>query len=264
LVGSTIPEEDLLPEPHWLAVESDRQPQKDEVFASRVLLSENLFCFLDDGERIRVFDPNQPAGDRLINIPVRSVTPGTYLLLREDQNKQGALYEEALDTFGLEKQQIIKSQRLWKDTLRKKLLDNGAQVENTLKNMGVQAVDRVEEWVDMIHIMPQKDSDFQLLLQFLGIEQRPAFEYAKQLRNKCQELGWKMRHDLETELSQINSAGLQKLRQNGYFEQQAENPLYRNIVIVRVLAISPNREIVARQKTRVLFEDKMNSAKWLE
>lgn len=264
LAGSTFAEKDLLPKPHWPTIELDRQPQNDEVFARRVLLSRNFFCLLDDGERIRAFDPDQPVEDRLINIPVISVTPGTYLLLRKDQNKQGTLYEEALDTFGLEKQKIIKSQQRWKKALSKKLSDDGKQVENSLKSMGVQAANRVEEWVDMAHILPQKDSDFQVLLQFLGIEQQPTFDYAKRLRNTCQQLGCKMRKALETELSRITAADLQKVRQNGYFEQQSENPLYRSLIIIRVLAVSPNREIVSRQKTRIPFEDKMNSAKWLE
>lgn len=264
MVDSTIPEEDLLPRPHWPIAEPDRQPQKEEVFARRVLLSKSLFCFLDDGERIRAYDPNQPVEDRLMNIPVNFVQRGTYLVLREDQNQQGVLYEEALDTFGFEKQRIIESQQQWKDALSNKLSADGAQVENGLDSLGVHAASRVEEWVDMTHIMPQRDSDFQLLLQFLGIEQQPTFEYAKQLRSKCQQLGWKMRQELETELSQINADELQRLRQIGYYKRQAENPLYRDIIIVRVLAVSPNREIVSRQTTRIPFEDEKNSAKWLE
>lgn len=259
-------EADLLPQPHWTVLsEPVRHPGKDEVVARRVLLSGGYACLLDDGERIRTFDSSQPVGERLVDIPVGSVRCGVYLLLRKDESEQGVLYQEALQSFGPVASQISESQKYWKSILSNILSYQGvSQVEVSLKNLGVRAAGRVEEWTATALDRPQRSQDFQLLLQFLGIEQQPTFEYATNLRSRRLHLGQEMRHALEVNMAHIDSTMLKQLHLQGYLELESKNPRFRSIIVARVLAISPYREIISRQRTRILFKDETEGGKWLE
>ncbi|MBF6540322.1 hypothetical protein IU418_24255 [Nocardia farcinica] len=56
-------EDEFLPQPTWGSRrDGDREPTSEEVEARRLLLSGNLAMWLDDGDRIRSLDPDQPVG----------------------------------------------------------------------------------------------------------------------------------------------------------------------------------------------------------
>jgi len=259
---SRFPEDDLLPQPNWTAqAEADHEPGGEEVMARHVLLSGDLGVYLDDGDRIRTLDPTQPPQERLINIPTVSVVPGTYLVLRKDESDLEILYNAALNKLGSQADEVIASQCRWKKALSERISQQGERrVAEELHQMGVKAYNRVAEWVIPTLDMPQRKTDFQMLLRWLGISEQPAFDLAAKLRRKRLQLGQEMRAQLEGVLS---NADLNPLLRTGYLELPA-NAQFRGMIAARVLATAPYQEIVSRQRVRVAFDDGDSGGRWLE
>jgi len=263
-VDQQAAEIDMEPTPPWpVHTDPDHPPRPQEALARRVYLSGGYLMFLDDGERIRTIDPAQPPEERLGSMPTAGVQPGTYLLLRTGENERGTLHRAALSSFPAKKsRQITQSQAAWKALLSERLhgLDMNDCLE-TLRDMGIKAASRVGVWADPSVDRPQRNADFSLLLNWLGLDEQPTFSLATELRRKRQQLGYAMRLELEKALSESD---LEVLVARGHSEVPATNPLFRGMIAARVLAISPWREIVPMQQTRVLFEDHEGGGQWLE
>ena len=119
-------EDEFALQPVWGSRQSpDREPSSEEVVAHKVLLSGGMAMWLDDGERIRAVDAEQPPGERVLYIDVASVRPGTYLLVRQGETERGAIYDSALGRLGNRRSLIESSQRLWKSELRQRLDTHG-------------------------------------------------------------------------------------------------------------------------------------------
>jgi len=262
-IDESVTEDDLLPSPQWtVKAEPDRQPIGEEVLARRVLLSGGFYVYLDDGERIRTLDPVQPPQERVASIPVDSVVPGTYLILRRRESEQGILYHAALNSFGTQAAEMMESQERWKEALGERINQLGAdKAAEELREMGVKAFGRVAEWTRSTLDRPQRTIDFQLLLRWLGIKEQPTFDLATRLRRKRLLLGQEMRRELETILSTMD---LTPLLRNGHLELLAADPQFRDMIAARVIAISPYQEIISRQRARVLLEDSEGGGQWLE
>lgn len=121
-----IPDEEdanaYYPQPFWGVPQSkDREPTSEEVEASKILLSGGLALWLDDGDRISSLDPREPEGDRVGYSSVGDVVPGTFLVLREGQAGQGAMYDQALQDLGEWAESILATQQRWKSALKRRL-----------------------------------------------------------------------------------------------------------------------------------------------
>ena len=251
----------LRPQPVWgRRASSDREPASDEVIAHKILLSGNLALWLDDGQRIRSLDPSQPAGERVTYVPVEVVREGTYLLLRPGETEHGALHQEALKLLGSMAGAIDRTQQVWKRELANRLSRSGhPAVARQLSDKGVRAADRARAWVDPHLIRPQRDRDFEHLLQWLHIPVHPTIEHADELRRKHYQAGVDIREALE---AAVSGADLTDLEDTGHLRLEVQSDGVRGILAARVLAISPTPEIVARREVRVPFEDR--SGRWLE
>lgn len=254
-------DDDLVPEPLWGSPQSpDREPTSTEVEAQKVLLSGNLAIWLDDGERIRALDPEQPVGERVIYTDVSAVRAGSYLLLRQGATERGALYQAALGQLGSHSETIDATQGVWKRRLAARLSELGyGEVVRRLRAAGVVTADRARAWTEPSLIRPHSDRDFERVLGWLGITTEPTFGYATRLRKALYQASADFREELETAVS---GADLSILERDGYLSLDVQTEGIRGILATRVLAISPFREIVARHDARVPFEDR--SGQWLE
>ncbi|MCP2242440.1 hypothetical protein [Lentzea aerocolonigenes] len=251
---------DYLPQPVWGKHQNgDREPTSEEVEARKVLLSGNRAMWLDDGERIRSLNPEQPAGERVTYTDVAAVRTGTYLLLRQGQTERDALYQAAIAR--LARGVVIdEAQRAWKYLLAERIQKAGyREVVKQLRAVGVKAADRARAWVNPALIRPVSDQDFERLLRWLGIPTQPTFGYASTLRRTLYQVSAEIGKLLE---GAVSSADLSELEAGGRIRLDVEAEGFRGILATRVLAVSPFTEIVPRHDARVPFEDR--GGQWLE
>lgn len=254
-------EEDLLPHVVWKPTSvSSRQPTSDEVIAHVILLSGDLAIYLDEGERIRSFAPDQPDDERVAFTEVSAVKPGIYLLLREGETEHGGLYDDALELLGSRRSDVEASQRQWKLALEERFTRRGTEaVVEQLEACGVQTLERVRAWTEPTLVRPQSEIDFEALLNYLDIPLHPTLEFANDLRRKRSQAGARLRKELESAIAGSKASELELV---GHLRLKLEGRGTRGIIATRVLAVSPNAEIVTRSDVRVLFEDRR--ARWLE
>ncbi|AZI57715.1 hypothetical protein EH165_05700 [Nakamurella antarctica] len=252
-------ESDFLPQFVWGSGKSaDREPGSEEVVARKVILSGNLAIWLDDGDRIRVLDPAQPAGERVHYTDVGLVRAGIYLLLRRGETERGVLYQAALSLLGDKGNAAATTQITWKAALAQCLVDRGyPQVVGELRKRGVKAADRARAWTDSNLVRPNSDHDFEAMLEWLGIALQPTSNYALLVRRALYKASSEVRDQLE---KAVSVADLAALEHNGHLSLDVETAGLRGILATRVLAVSPYTEIVSRHEARLPYEDR--SLQW--
>jgi hypothetical protein len=255
--------DDLLPQPIWEEpAVPHHSPGNDEVLARKVLLAGGQAIWLDDndGERIRALDPAAPSGERVQYAKLATVLPGAYLLLREGASGHGAMQSIASRLLGKDAAGIDATQQAWKNKLDRRITASGvAKVEHDLRRFGVQSVGRASAWTESSLILPKNDEDFRALLNWLGIPAEPTVSNAKRLRRAHHQAGSDVREALEQAVEETDLTGLER---DGRIALRARAQGFRDMVAVRVLAISPNAQVIPHHQARVLFDDR--SARWLE
>lgn len=260
LTDEPYDESEYLPQPTWgIRRDSDREPGNEEVEARKVLLSGNLAMWLDDGERIRSLDPNQPAGERVTFTEISTVRAGTFLLLRQGETEHNALYQAAITR--LARGAVVDlSQANWKHLLSDRIQEVGyRQVVKQLRAAEVGTADRARAWSNPNLIRPASDQDFERLLRWLGIPVQPTFGYATMLRKTLYIVSAEIGRQLE---AAVANTDLSQLDAIGHLSLDVKTEGFRGILATRVLAVSPFTEIVSRHDARVPFEDR--SGQWLE
>jgi hypothetical protein len=254
-------EDSYYPQPMWgIHISEDRDPLPDETEAWKILLRGGLALWLDDGERIRSLDPNQPEGARVDYESVNDVIPGTYLVLREGETERRAMYDAAIAEMKDEAARIEATQENWKSALADRLArQNLSSAIDELRQLGVRSASRVRAWIEPTLICPKHAEDLAILLQWLGMPEQPTYSHAVALRRAL----YKASADLSRELERaIAGADIRDLEQDGIMHLDLQREGFRGMFVTRVLARSTYREIVPRQRTRIPFED--YGAKWLE
>lgn len=257
-----IDESDLLPQASWIPPDtSPREPGKDEVAARIVLLSGGYRIWLDDdGERIRAVEPTQPGGERVINIDISAVRPGTYLLLREGETEREALYDAALALMGSQADAVTVSQARWKAELQLRLDKLGhAQAVQELSSVGVKTLERVSAWTMPMLARPRSNQDFEKLLLWLDIDVQPTYDLATTLRRKRAQASAIIGDQLE---GAVAAADMSQLERSGNLRLKVKSEGFRGVIATRVLSISPHVVIVPHRDARQLSSDR--SARWLE
>lgn len=257
-----IAEEELLPRPFWGArLSENRAPTTDELEARKILLSGSRAIWLDDdGERIRALEPAHPTGERVVYVDVATLSPGTYLLLREGVAERQALHSRAFDRTGGRSAAIRASQDQWKAALLERLKSRGTRErERQLRAIGVSAAGQVRSWSLAHVIRPQSDRDFRLLLEWLDLPVEPFFGNASVLRHEVHRATRELRGRLE---AAADVADLRELERVGHMTLEIQDPGFRGMFVTRVMGVSPFTELVSRHEARLPFEDQ--GAQWLE
>lgn len=254
-------EDGLVPAPLWPRSPVPVALGSDEVLARRVLLGGGLAIMLDQGgEHIRTFDPARPSGERVEFRDVSTVTPGSYLVLREGATESEALFARAIDLLGGGGSDVLDGQQRWKDALDGQLDRRGrAGVIAALRRVGVRAADQAPTWTARTVARPQADRDFELLLGWLSLPLQPHLALANRVRRARLQAMADVREALEEALS---VASMDQLDRNGYLRLDLSLPGFAGIIATRVLALAPFEEAVPRRELRVPFPDR--SALWLE
>lgn len=253
-------ENEYLPQPAWgNRRHGDLEPTSEQVEARKLLLSGNLAMWLDDGERIRSLDPDQPVGERVTYTEVPGVRAGTYLLLRQGETERNALYEAAIARLA-RGAAVDHAQVSWKQLLAERIQEVGyRRVVQQLRAVGVKTADRARAWTDPNLIRPASDRDFEALLKWLGIPLQPTFGYATTLRRTLYLASAEVGRQLESAVSAVDLSELQAI---GHLGLDISTEGFRGLLATRVLAVSPFTEIVSRHEARVPFEDR--GGQWLE
>lgn len=249
------------PQPVWgTRTSGDREPASDEVEAWKVLLAGGQGLWLDDGDRIRSLDPTQPEGARVGYESVKSIVPGTYLVLRQGETERGLMYNQAVAALGAGAAGILATQVRWKASLEERVAQIGSRRAMTeLERRGVRSWGQVRAWTDPRLICPQRDADFALLLDWLGEPSQPTYGNAITLRRAVYKASADLRKQLE---SAVGRADLRALERDGTLYLDLPREGFRGMVVARVLARAPFTEIVNRHQVRVPFSD--GSAHWLD
>lgn len=252
--------DDFFPQPVWGARRSgDREPNSDEMEARKILLCGGHGLWLDEGDRIRSLDPEQPEGARVGYETVPGVVPGTYLVLREGETERGVMYDQAISTLGAKAARIEATQSRWKKRLEESLAHLGARrAAAELEGLGVRSSGQVRAWIEPRLICPQRDADFALLLSWLGEPLQPIYDNAIALRRAVHKASSALRQELERA---VGRADLRALEREGVLHLNLPREGFRGMFVARVLARAPFTEIVSRSQVRVPFRDE--SAQWL-
>lgn len=260
LLNDSEDEDEYLPQPVWgNRRDGDREPSHEEVEARKLLLSGNFAMWLDDGDRIRSLDPDQPTGERVTFTDVSAVRTGTYLLLKQGETERDVLYQAAIARLA-RGEDVDHTQVVWKHLLAERIQEAGfRQVVRELREVGVKTADRARAWTDHNLIRPASDQDFEQLLQWLGIPVQPTFGYATMLRKTLYLVSAEIGKQLE---AAVSAADLSELDATGHLSLEVKAEGFRGILATRVLAVSPYTEIVSRRDARVPFCDR--SGQWLE
>ncbi len=256
-----VDENEYLPQPAWGNPRATaREASNEEVSARKLLLSGNLAIWLDDGERIRSLEPDQPDGERVTYTDIRAVRPGTYLLLREGETERKALHDAAMSRLD-DCAAVRRAQAEWKHRLTERIHELGyKEVVRRLGDLGVKSRDQARPWTDPDLIRPASDQDFERLLQWLGLSLQPTFGYATSLRKALHQVSAELGKQLE---AAVGDADLSQLDDVGHLRLDLKvEGFRRGILATRVLAVSPSPEVVHRSKARKPFEDR--SGQWLE
>jgi hypothetical protein len=108
-------------------------------------------------------------------------------------------------------------------------------------------------------IRPQKDKDFEILLDWLQKDFSFHLEHANRLRQEVLRASHDLRERLE---SAADDSDMATLELNGHMTFDLKEPGYHGMFAARVLAISPFKSIVSRAELRLPFKE--DAALWLE
>ncbi|QDY66593.1 hypothetical protein FQA45_09800 [Glutamicibacter halophytocola] len=254
--------ESYLPQPIWSRPRgaTTEHVEEDRAQARKIYLSGEFSIWLDDGERIRTIEIGNPPGERVSYTNVGSIKRGTFLLLRQGVSEYGALADASKKALGNLAREIEFTQSNWKQALGKKINEHSkTYIIKQLEMEGIATPNRAFAWVEKDLICPQKKSDFLALLRWLQVPVEPTLSNAMALRRQT----YKTRNDIHRQLEKsIANADMNHLERNGFLQVGYETEGFRGILATRVLAISPDHEIVPKSNLRVPSSDR--SARWLE
>lgn len=247
-------------EPVWTEVDN-RAPRPEEVLARKVMLAGGYSMMLDiDGARIRAFDPDADPDDRIQQLDVAEVRPGTVLVLRQGTTDSGALLEATRRTLGPRSDHIMAAQKMWKDLLERKIGLHGSEwVDRNLRRLGMRVYPRSEDWIRLEVSGPRSDADFSLLLTWLDLKPQEYIKAAHEFRAARSLAIVDIRRDLENSFSKVE---LEAFKRQGYLSLESDKGHFARMLAARVLAIAPHTEPVHRQTVRIVRKDR--NALWLE
>jgi hypothetical protein len=256
---------ELPPRPDWSAVAASipsAAPGDDLVEARLAVLSGGYGVLLPvGGDRIRGLDPSAPAGERVLNLKISSIVPGSILLLRQGGTEVGLMRALAVRQLDQNLPRIQQLQDDWKGRLKQAIQEDGqASVVRALRDQGAQTVN-LAYWTTEECIRPLRDTDFEVLLRYLGIEAPgPYLAAGDELWSAHSKAGHVLARALER---QVESVDLTPLETNGFQELHPDGaPNGATMTAFRVVGLKDATLQVARHTTRHPFRSK--GAAWLE
>jgi len=269
-VGALIDAEEIAPKVDWdaLAAASGASPhaasdEADTVPASLLLLAGGYSVYLEtlDGPTIYVVDPEADGAQRLRSDPARSVSPGTYIVLRSAGTRGDFIHEIANRHLGQRAEHVRALQSQWKEALRGEVRQKGfSRVERELRQMGVEATN-LRYRLHPQSIRTRNPRDFALLLRYVGLGDRIDAVWAamERIAEAHVSAGQEVRRLLE---QKVLSSDLSELKRSGWRDIELEDSAAGTLSILRVEARSPETRFVPEGWLRVL--EKVEPDLWQE
>ena len=207
---SELPAEEVAPSVDWarLAARAASSADADRVLANVFILAGGYRVFLeaDEGPLIFILDPEAEMGMQVRRWPTRNVRPGHFIVLRSEQGDADYIRAVSDALLGERARALRADQARWKAALRTMVAARGTRrVEADLTRSGVQARN-VRYWMSPDSIRTQRQNDFILLMDYIGLGGEAATLWARmgELQSAHQEAGREVRAQLEERIADIN------------------------------------------------------------
>lgn len=262
----SLPARELVPQPDWSLVASSIPSQPGpghpgEPSKLAVLGGGYAIWLPAEAQRIRGLVPEARTGERVVELPIKTLHTGATLLLRVGSTESAALRPLVDSILGDQKARIRSLQREWKAALRNAIAGPGvAELGRQIRAKGART-SNLQYWATDETIRPREDRDFRALLLVLDLHPIEAYiEAGRVLRRAHVQAGHELTQALEEHVEQedfteLESRGLQQLHLEGI-------PGLAAMVAFRVVAISPETTDVPSNQARHPF--RARGAAWLE
>ncbi len=214
-----------------------------------------VFIGIDGGEQdfVHSVDVSPNGTIKKIDINPRDLQVGDFIILREGQSDTEVLYQKARELIGAKITQIESDQAEWKRALKNLLQNSDLKLLNrTLRDKGLTAINRLQDWTSPNLRRPLRDGDFIVLLQHLKLDENRFFKSATELRRAIIQVAMNFRQELE---EAVNLVSPQVLLNQGFHVIQAPVDGVAGLFISKIVGISPTPLYVDSQRIRVPFDE---------
>lgn len=243
-----VDSEELLPHTDWAAISaavsgaSSEVLDQDSIDALLLLLENNRAVFLDaeEGSTGLVIDLDESPESRVRRIPVRSICPGMFILLRTVGGGD-YIVTVANRMLGKLAQPARERQEFWKSRLREKIRSKGLfAVALDLIDVGSTIANEVNvrNWSLNRNIRTRDYHDFLAIMRYIGMESQAAeyWETMGLIDSAHRKAGSFIRRRL---LRQILTADLTKLERQGTMDFELAESDGGSLTAFRVTSVSP-------------------------
>jgi hypothetical protein len=219
----------------------------------RVELAQGFFAFLEEGtgsvRTVRI-DGNVR---QIIRRPVSHLEVGEVLSLRIGTSEPTELRQRALEILGrVESEGVMASQGEWKQRLGAAGdLYGWHELDGMLRKLGVIVEGQEKRWATPLAIRPRSDSDFRILLTFLGYDegmQAIVVANARRLLKAVREATYEMTAQLQRALV---AAAPNELRDGCSITIVHEGRFLRSVFVGPIVAMGTRTHLVTESSVHV-------------
>lgn len=260
-----LPDEDLIPrfdlaviaKRFQSAETTDQGTFREDVQARLIELEGGRGTFVEsDSSGVLAITLDENNSGKVERIPINSIAPGVFLLLRGDSDSDDEYIIPIADLIlGKKADQLRRFQRGWKAKLRDVVKADGVRsTVEKLKKAGSKKASEVNlrNWLWHRNIRTDEPEDFFAIMRVIemGDMENTCWGYAKQIDSAHRRAGRKIRQEL---LRQIRETDMNDLEQLGEMRFELEGIGGRPMLAVRIVRVSDFVSSVAPQNVNRLF-----------
>lgn len=237
---------------------SDQTTFREDVQARLIELEGGRGTFVEsDSSGVLAITLDENNNGRVERIPINSISPGIFLLLRGDSDSDDEHIIPIADVIlGRRADQLRRFQRGWKAKLKDLVKSDGIKgTVEKLKKAGSKKANEinVRNWLWHRSIRTDEPEDFFAIMRVIemGDMEKTCWEYASQIDSAHRRAGRKIRQEL---LRQIRETDMNDLEQLGEMRFELEGIGGRPMFAVRIVRVSDFVSNVAPQNVNKLFD----------
>lgn len=231
---------------------------REDVAARLVELEGERGTFVEaESNGVLVVDLDENNQGNVDKVPVGSILPGMFLLLRGDADSDAEYIIPVADLIlGKKAEQLRRFQQGWKTNLKN--IVNTEGLKNTVEKLKEAGSKRASEinlrnWLWHRNIRTDDPEDFFAIMRVIGMGdiETKCWGYAKQIDSAHRKAGRGIRKEL---LRQVHEADMNELEQLGEMRFELEGIGGRPMLAVRIIRVSDFTSNVSPQNLNRLFE----------
>jgi len=237
---------------------SDQAAFREDVQARLIELEGGRGTFVEsDSSGVLAITLDENNSGRVERIPINSIAPGIFLLLRGGSDSDDEYIIPIADLIlGKKADQLRRFQRGWKAKLKDLVKTDGVKsIVEKLKNAGSKKANEVNlrNWLWHRNIRTDEPEDFFAIMRVIemGDMEKTCWGYAKQIDSAHRRAGRKIRQEL---LRQIRETDMNDLELLGEMRFELEGIGGRPMLAVRIVRVSDFVSNVAPQNLNRLFD----------